>query len=263
MQTQSCDVSWPQAGTSINGNFGDFTILMNSTNFRARWMVISTLGGGGNARIRIADGPFTNPGFPGSGSTTGTVFIDRMLCPGSGQGMNGGPVSFEVDIPAATQLGYQVEAIGQTALSQIQVTITDAPLGLDITGTDESPRVTLTMPGDDTSDSSTEELIASLSIAPSWMVFSMQTRDLTANNNNRIRVDVMQGPIGFETILVEDLGGAFFQSTNVRPQSNYHCMPIADVPAGTRISARAMFIDSGAGATHTQDIHVGVTFFGV
>jgi hypothetical protein len=185
-----------------------------------------------------------------------------MLCPGAGQGMNGGPISIEVDIPAGTQLGFQVQSNQQSSLSQIQVTITDTPLGIDVTGSDESGSVSLNMPGDDSSDSTTDELIASLSINATWMVFSMQTRDLTANNSNFVRVDVMQGAIGVETILVEDLGMKFFQSTNVRPQSNYHCMPV-DVPAGTRISARAMFIDTGAGATHTQDVHVGVTFFGV
>lgn len=224
-------------------------------------MVISTNGQGGNARITIADGPFTNPGFPDSGSTTGTIFIQDLLCPGSGQGMNGGPISIEVDIPAATQLGFQVQSNQQTINSIIQVTITDTPLGKDITGTDESTLVTLNMPGDDSTESTIEELIASLSIDATWMVFSMQVRDTLANNNMNIRVDVMKGADGAETLITEDLGGRYFHSSNVRVQSNYHCMPVS-IPSGTRISARAMMIDTGINSTHTQDLHIGVTFFG-
>ena len=93
------------------------------------------------------------------------------------------------------------------------------------------------------------------------MVFGITTRDTTANNNNFLKVDVMTGALGVEVPLINDLGAIFFQSTNVRPQMRYLCMPV-DIPAGTRISARAQFADFGAGATHTQLCHAAVTFMG-
>lgn len=262
MQTQANDSGWQQlnTGSGTPAGFGDYRTLIASTNFRARWIVISQIGSVGGV-AKLATGPFTNPGGGAPGTTTGVVHVEELLMPGAGQGMTAAPMSFEVDIPSGSEIGFQVRGAGPFAENHMIITISDTSLGLDVTASDEGGPVTMLMPGDDVSDSPVAELIASLAINATWMVFSIQTRDLTSNNTNRLRVDLMIGAAGVETPLINDLGAAFFQTSNVRPQSRYHCMPV-DIDAGTRISARATFTDTGLGATHTQDIHVGVTFFG-
>lgn len=261
MQTQSSGWTSVNTGSGAPSLFGDYRTLIASTNFRARWITFNGRGSGG-AVVRFATGPFTNLGFPIAGTTAGVVHIDELLWQGAAQGMNASPLSIEVDIPAGSEIGWQVRGVAGSNGNDMIVTISDTPLGLDVTGTDHGGPVAMLMPGDDVSDSPVEELIASLSIRATWMVFGIETRDTTANNNNFLKVDVMIGALGVETPLINDLGAVFFQSTNVRPQMRYYCMPV-DIPAGTRISARAQFFDTGAGATHTQNCHASVTFMGV
>ncbi len=258
MQTESS--GWQQVNTGSGLLFGDYRTLIASTGFRARWITFNGRGSAG-AVVRFATGPFTNLGFPNEGTTAGIIHIDELLWQGAGQGMNASPLSIEVDIPAGSEIGFQVRGTLGSSSNDMIVTISDEPLGLDVTGTDESGAISMLMPGDDVSDSPITELIPSLAIRATWMVFGITTRDLTANNNNFLKVDLMTGALGFEVPLVNDMGAIFFQSTNVRPQMRYLCMPV-DIPAGTRISARAQFADFGAGATHTQLCHAAVTFMG-
>jgi len=258
MQTESS--GWTSVNTGSGTLFGDYRTLIASTSFRARWITFNGRGSAG-AVVRFATGPFTNLGFPTPGTTGGVVHIDELLWQGAGQGMNASSLSIEVDIPAGSEIGWQVRGAGGSAGNDMIVTISDTPLGVDVTGVDHGGPIAMLMPGDDVSDSPITELIASLAVDAKWMVFGIETRDLTANNNNFLKVDVMTGAMGAEVPLIHDLGAIFFQSTNVRPQMRYLCMPVS-IPAGTRISARAQFADFGAGATHTQDCHASVTFMG-
>ncbi len=258
MQTQSS--GWTNVNTGSTTLFGDYRTLIASTNFRARWITFNGRGSAG-AVVRFATGPFNNPGFPLAGTTSGVVHIDELQWQGAGQGMNASSLSLEVDIPAGSEIGWQVRGNSGSNGNDMIVTISDTPLGVDVTGVDHGGPIAMLMPGDDVSDSPVTELIASLAINATWMVFGIETRDLTANNNNFLKVDVMTGAMGAEVPLIHDLGAIFFQSTNVRPQMRYVCMPV-EIPAGTRISARAQFFDTGAGATHTQNCHASVTFMG-
>lgn len=261
MQTESSQWTSVNTGAGAPSDFGDYRTLIASTAFRTRWITFNGRGSGG-ARVRLATGPFTNPGFPNPGTTSGIVHIDEMIWLGAGQGENASSLSLEVDIPQGSELGWQVRGVAASNGNDMIVTLSDTPLGLDTSGvSDEGGPIAMLMPGDDVSFSPITELIPSLAIDATWMVFGIQTRDTLANNNNFLRVDLMIGALSFETVAIESMGLTYFHSSNTRVQTRYYCMPVS-IPAGTRVSARARFLDSGAGATHTQNCNASVTFFG-
>jgi len=267
MQTESSGWQAVNTGGIVQGD-GDYRQLIASTAFRARWITISWNGAPANCSATISAGPFVNPGFPNPGTAAGPDFFDGLMLIGSNQGMGPGPMSFPCDIPAGTELGYQVRADGTSFTVDMIVTISDTPLGLDITKTQSSgyigtPPASITIPAlNDTDSTPPVEAIASTTLTASWLVLSVEFTHGFANNGVKIKLDIMTGDVGFEVPLINDLGQIFFNSQNTRNNSRYFGMPV-DIPIGTRLSVRGQMLDQGIGSPHAQNVQLGMVIFGV
>ncbi len=267
MQTESS--AWQQVSTGgIAQGDGDYRQLIASTAFRARWIVISWNGAPANCSATISAGPFVNPGFPNPGTAAGPDFFEGILLIGSTQGMGPNPMSFPCDIPAGTELGYQVRADITSSGVQMIVTLSDTPLGLDITKTQSSgyigtPPASITIPAvNDTETTPPVEAIAVTNLTASWLELSVEFLHTQANNNVQIKIDIMTGAVGFEVPLINYFGQIFFGSSSLRNNSRYFGMPV-DIPIGVRLSVRAEMLDTGIGSPHAEELQLGLVIFGV
>lgn len=232
------------------GTYGSYIEVFTNVPFRVRWISIHPGGGSGGGSYNLATDPLGSP----------VIHLQDILLLGVGQGQSPAPDSFAVDIPAGSDIGWQVE--GPIAFTRVDmcITISDTPLGLDVTQQQSSGLVTVTIPGtDDVESSPPDELIASLNFNATWMVLSFEVTDAFANHNQFAEMDLMVGGVGVEVPVIRDLGAKFFKSGNFRNLSHYLCEPVS-LDAGQRISIRASMTDS-VGA-HTSPLQVGVTFFG-